>query len=151
MKNCLIIKHSNRYNCRIPGTFCYICPVFTGCSESGRVLHIEILKERIRPISFPTIQGCCAKINAIIIRIPCMGGRSSSVVRCLTTKKRHQIVENNSQMVEWILQISNMWSYWHNRHVLNRLKFTVNICHKINQNVEKIFKKNLKKKWKEKK
>ena len=67
-----------------------------------------------------------------------MGGRSSSVVRCLTSKKGHQIVENNSRMVEWILQISNMWSYRHNRHVLNRMKFTVNICHKTNQIVEKI-------------
>ena len=147
MKNCIIIKHWSRYNGRIPGTFCYICPVFTDCSES-RVLHIKILKERIRPISFSTKQGCSAKINAIIIRITCMGGRSSSVVRCLTSTNK--IVENNRQMVEWILQISNMWSYRHNRHVLNRLKFTFNICLKINQIVEKI-KKCKKEKWKEKK
>ena len=65
------------------------------------MLHIKILKEWIRPISFPTIQDCSAKINAIIIRIPCMGGRWSSVVRYLTSKNRHQdIVENNRQMVE---------------------------------------------------
>ena len=43
-------------------------------------------------------------------------------------------------MVEWILQISNIWSYRHNRHVLNKLKFTINIFDKINQIVEKILK-----------
>ena len=76
-------------NTRIVTTvFCYICPVFINCSQS-RVLHIQILKERIRPISFPTIQleDCSAKINAIIIRIPCMEVRSSAVVRCLISKK----------------------------------------------------------------